>query len=189
MTDTKIESLWPDDFGPIEVIPPVAILRQQAYILGQKTRNILEGEVSSQPSYIEPPIKPHKRTNDAVAGTLSLKVIPSPLFAASSTEDSDFEDDEIIHMGDKLPNALRHSFYIKAPALGGYRYRLFSASHKAVSIYPLSIYFDGKTGGVADEEGLRDALRDIFASESTKKVIQALMLKASPKLPASDLVK
>jgi hypothetical protein len=46
--ETKIDSLWPDDFGTIEDMPPVEILRQQAYLLGQKTRNVLEGAVVLQ---------------------------------------------------------------------------------------------------------------------------------------------
>jgi hypothetical protein len=53
-----MESLWPEeDFGVPKITAPIVILRQQAYALGQKTRNILEGEVSSHPFYMKPPNK------------------------------------------------------------------------------------------------------------------------------------
>jgi len=41
-----MESLWPHDFGsfPGDAFP-LTILREQAYYLGQATRNVVEGEV------------------------------------------------------------------------------------------------------------------------------------------------
>lgn len=44
MSAEKLD-LWPDDFGDTEMVTPLAILKQQAALLGKKTRNILEGEV------------------------------------------------------------------------------------------------------------------------------------------------
>jgi hypothetical protein len=42
------ESLWPDGFGALaEDQPPVAILRQQAELLGEQTKNLVEGEVET----------------------------------------------------------------------------------------------------------------------------------------------
>lgn len=43
-----MESLWPSEFATPEGIPPVAILRQQAYFLGDSTKNIVEGMVVSE---------------------------------------------------------------------------------------------------------------------------------------------
>ena len=140
MANIGIESLWPEDFGVSEITVPVVILRQQAYFLGQKTRNILEGEVSSHPFW------------------------PNKTGAAVFTQSVDEPN-----------NALLHSFYIKALALGGYRYKLFSVTHKAIPIYPLNISFEGKTSEIDDEEEFCKALRNIFGSEATKKVIQALI--------------
>ena len=43
-----IEDLWPANFGTSSVVPPVVILKQQAAILTQRTRRILQGEVLSE---------------------------------------------------------------------------------------------------------------------------------------------
>ncbi len=42
---TAIKDLWPAEFGYEDLTPPVTILRQQATILGQRTRNLVEGDV------------------------------------------------------------------------------------------------------------------------------------------------
>ncbi|WP_019502750.1 hypothetical protein [Pseudanabaena sp. PCC 6802] len=134
MTNTNIESLWPEeDFGVPEITPPIVILRHQAYALGQKTRNVLEGAVVQQ-------------------------INPSGGSAY-----------------------LEETFYIQAPLLGGYRYYLFHVNHKAFPIYPLNIYSDErqqKPIKVDDEEEFRGALRQIFASEKTKNVIQSLLAQS-----------
>lgn len=41
------ENLWPTDFGELAERTPVAILREQAQALGQRTANIVVGRVSS----------------------------------------------------------------------------------------------------------------------------------------------
>lgn len=45
---TAIQDLWPAEFGSEEVTPPVTILRQQATILGRRTRNLVEGDVVTE---------------------------------------------------------------------------------------------------------------------------------------------
>ncbi len=168
---TKMESLWPEeDFGVPETTAPIVILRQQAYALEQKTRNILEAEVSSSPF--------HLKTDKFLSAyeSASSNLVKPQLKSILGT--NDFEEEEIIQSENESPDGLRHSFYIKAPALGGYRYRLFSVSHKAISIYPLSISFDGKPSKATNEEEFRTTLRDIFASERTKKVVQALLAQS-----------
>lgn len=40
-----IARILPDNFEKLNTVPPVAILRQLAYELGRKTRNIVEGDV------------------------------------------------------------------------------------------------------------------------------------------------
>jgi len=40
-----MEDLWPDDIPRIELRSPVAILREQASLLGRKTQNLVEAEV------------------------------------------------------------------------------------------------------------------------------------------------
>ncbi len=44
------ENLWPDDFGVLTVQTPVGILREQAVGLGQRTANIVTGQIQSVPT-------------------------------------------------------------------------------------------------------------------------------------------
>src|SRR5262245_16087263 len=44
---TSIHDLWPTDIVRPRQTAPAAILRQQAYLLGQKTQNFVVGEVRS----------------------------------------------------------------------------------------------------------------------------------------------
>ena len=41
------EDLWPADVGITTIVPPLAILRRQAAILGERTQHLLEGEVDT----------------------------------------------------------------------------------------------------------------------------------------------
>jgi hypothetical protein len=45
-----IAGILPDNFVKLDTMPPVAILRQLAYELGRKTRNIVEGDVRTRTS-------------------------------------------------------------------------------------------------------------------------------------------
>ena len=45
---TTVEDLWPADFGVEDQTPPVTILRQQAVMLGKKTKNLVEGDVVTE---------------------------------------------------------------------------------------------------------------------------------------------
>ena len=45
---TEIPNLWPESFGDPGPPTPVAILRQQGLLLGQKTSNLVYGEVHSR---------------------------------------------------------------------------------------------------------------------------------------------
>jgi hypothetical protein len=49
--------LWPSNFTTTTLLPPVAILREQADLLGKKTRGLVTGEVTSSAtgSYIHNP--------------------------------------------------------------------------------------------------------------------------------------
>jgi len=39
-------NLWPEDIAVTDVIAPVTILKEQASLLGQRTKNLVEGRVS-----------------------------------------------------------------------------------------------------------------------------------------------
>ncbi len=127
MDNTFSNNLWPEDFGTPEQTPPVVILRQQADMLGQRTQNLLTGEVES------------------------------------------------IQSG-QWSDVLYHNFYVKAPVLGGYRYKLFFVSQKVASFYPVTLSDDPSE--IADENYLEISLRNIFSSEKTKKIIQSLLAQS-----------
>ncbi len=42
-----VENLWPTDFGQEQMLPPVAILRQQGAALGERTKNLVVGRVET----------------------------------------------------------------------------------------------------------------------------------------------
>jgi hypothetical protein len=39
--------LWPSDFGQSDVVPPVSILREQADLIGKKTRGVIYGTIQT----------------------------------------------------------------------------------------------------------------------------------------------
>ena len=43
----QIADLWPPEVGTTTIVPPLAILRRQAAILGERTQNLLEGKVET----------------------------------------------------------------------------------------------------------------------------------------------
>lgn len=45
---THTTDFWPDDIGESEMRTPVALLREQAAALGEKTRNVVTAEVESE---------------------------------------------------------------------------------------------------------------------------------------------
>jgi hypothetical protein len=129
--------LWPEDIAVNEVLAPVTILKHQASLLGERTKNLVEGSVTQR-----------KRQ---------------------------FSDD----------TGFTYDFYLVAPALDFYRYRLFSISH-GVDFYPLSIQDsgvfdpDGRESKlkVNDEDEFIHALAKIFSSEKTKGIISSLIAQS-----------
>jgi hypothetical protein len=123
---------WPDDFGRFTVTPPITILREQAAILGKKTRGAVEGLVTTS----------------------------------------------------KEADGFAHYFYVVAPSLDNYTYRLFAVTH-AVQLYPVVIHAEvmQRSFQAATEEEFVEHLRSILSSEQTKKVIQAI--RAQVEVPAS----
>jgi hypothetical protein len=120
-----IPDLWPE-IDQSQVVPPVAILREQAALLGKKTNHLLEGRVDTR-----------------------------------STPDGRFV----------------HSFYIVAPTLDDYTYKLFEIEHDADQ-YPVATTEPG-VGGIyeqsASEQQLLDHVRRVLNSEKTKRVVGSLL--------------
>ncbi|MCZ6675995.1 MAG: hypothetical protein O7E52_01970 [Candidatus Poribacteria bacterium] len=127
----NIPDLWPDDIAVTnDLKPPVAILRQQAALLGEKTQNLVEAEISSS----------------------------------------------------SIGSGFRHHFNLVVPALDNYRFRLFYITHP-ISLYPINISVSspGKDDTVIEvksEDEFTKALRGIFSSEETKRIIQALIAQS-----------
>jgi hypothetical protein len=127
-----IPDLWPD-IEQSKVVPPVAILREQAAALGNKTGHLLEGRV--------------KTTKDEAG-------------------------------------KLMHSFYVVAPTLDNYSYRLFSIIHGA-DIYPVTVQHPRRldparrpfpqTLKLSSEKKLLDYLREVLNSEKTKRIVGSLL--------------
>jgi hypothetical protein len=121
-----IPDLWPE-IEQTQVVPPVAILREQAALLGQKTNYLLQGRVQT-------------------------------------TVD--------------LHGRFVHSFYIVAPALDDYTYKLFEVKHDA-NQYPVEADSLGRTGPLTvdlnSEQQLLDHIRKILNSDKTKRVVGSLL--------------
>lgn len=139
------------DLWPIEITledepqSPLAILKEQASLLGRKTGNVVEAKVSSD--YYEPSLVRELKEY----GFKSTQMVPSD-------EGSYFV----------------HSFSLTAPALGGYRYKLFEVIHPVTPYYPLEIRFSDREIKAENEEQFVERLKTIFADEKTLKVINSL---------------
>lgn len=148
-----LKDLWPEDVADsTNEIAPVTILRQQAALLGKKTKNLVEAEVE--------------------------------------TKTADFQ------------RFLQHTFYLIAPALDFYRYPLFQVMHRATDWYPLTIIYSLDSGKssrllskklplenkvfdkslinkeVVNEEEFLTELKNILASDETRKTIQKLIAQS-----------
>jgi len=51
---SETHDLWPEDLATSTVVPPVAILREQAAALAKRTNGLIEGEVVSRPERHRP---------------------------------------------------------------------------------------------------------------------------------------
>lgn len=75
---------------------------------------------------------------------------------------------------------LQHSFYLVAPALDQYRYLLFRATHHGTQFYPVEIASESTKEPITvnSEDELKEALKNLFASEQTKSKIQSLIAQS-----------
>lgn len=73
------------------------------------------------------------------------------------------------------------TFYLSAPALGDYRYKLFKVYHGIADIYPVVTYSrdeQHRPEAIKDEEELKDYLKAKFNSEKTLRIIRSLMAQS-----------
>ncbi len=154
---TTTESLWPSDFGEIDTKSPVAILKEQGAQLGRLTKNILTGEVTLTAS---------NRVNNPFMSELEKS---SHKLGKVFIKPSSYAQDTI-----------SFNFNLKASALQDYRYVLFVIEYDIAKCYPLKFHLtDGKYTNIKDETEFQEALKEIFASDRTKKVIQSLLAQST----------
>ncbi len=75
---------------------------------------------------------------------------------------------------------LVHYFFMVAPALQEYRYKLFTVRHK-ISFYPLFLYSertDGKEVEVANQDEFLETLKAEFNSEKARSVIESMIAQS-----------
>ena len=125
MMSLSSRDLWPEDIGVTSIVTPATILREQAALLAEKTKGLVQAEVKSSGS----------------------------------------------------GESLAHDFILRVPALGNYRYVLFSAHHP-MQQYPVTIDFHARASQelrAPDEGAFVHTLKEILASDDTRNVIQSLM--------------
>lgn len=82
-----------------------------------------------------------------------------------------------------IADRLRYAFYLVAPHLAGYAYRLFTiefelrAAAFGLSGYPVVVTFDEQTT-CRDESEFLETLKRIFADKATREVITALQRRS-----------
>lgn len=124
-----IPDLWPE-LEQSQVVPPIAILREQAAALGRKTNYLLEGRVET-----------------------------------------------ITVSGDRFA----HSFYVVAPALGDYTYKLFTIEHGPdqypVTAPPLETkrFMPRIVEKIESKTELLEYIRQVLNSDETKKIVGSLL--------------
>lgn len=76
----------------------------------------------------------------------------------------------------KPDKTFTHQFFITAPALDEYSFRLLSIHHP-IDYYPLVLSFDAvnRSTQCGDESEYINVLRDTLADEKTKKIITAIL--------------
>jgi hypothetical protein len=151
----EMTDLWPQDFGVITKNSPLAILKEQASLLGGKTSNIVKATVKKESEELAGLLRRAK--NDAMG-------VRSDAFGSRS---------------------FSYAFFLQAPALDNYTYRLFRIIFDVdiypVRFFvddaiaeELSI--NSKDGvPAADEEEFKQMLSRILGSQKTRKVINAIL--------------
>jgi hypothetical protein len=72
--------------------------------------------------------------------------------------------------------ALRHSFELVVPALGGYRFQIFSITFPP-QIYPMTSHFgpDAYSGQIENEADFEDWLKRALSCDYTKRILANLL--------------
>jgi hypothetical protein len=150
--------LWPVDFPRVAERTPVVILRQQAALLGKKTRGLVRAEVRSGAAM------------EVITGKKAVgKAQGKPV------RDSLDDLKKRIAMESRRGTWIEHRFQLVAPALDNYKYELFTVEHPIEAPYPLWLVHDESVVQVKSEDDLLRSLEKTFNSESTKRIIATLI--------------
>lgn len=160
--------LWPNDItvDDVAIKSPVNILREQAVVLGQKTRNLVKARVAL---YERP------TSNISTQDAIRLGYIDHDDFLRAPTEPLELSSKQF-----------QYSFELVAPILDNYTYLLFVVFHE-VDFYPVRVKLAKSLSEgsqlrefeVENERAFLDTLSDIFKLAKTRKVIQALIAQST----------
>lgn len=117
-----MEDFWPTISETDADTTPLALLKEQAQLLSQKT-----------------------------VGKLQAELVTFPVGAS-----------------------LQHNFEIVVPALGGYRFQLFSVSQTPEG-FPLHGLVEGRRTALRTESSFESWLRSVLSSDRTKKILANLL--------------
>ncbi|WP_437929171.1 hypothetical protein WMF37_07835 [Sorangium sp. So ce291] len=152
---SKVPNLWPEDLGAVTADElPVVILREQATMLGERTKNLVEAEVRTDPTT--------ELGRRSIKNRLDRDVATWERSGTSTT----FEPEMV------------HHFVLKAPALSDYRYGLFGV-YQPLTIYPVAILFEQQIYLASSKEEFIERLREIFSAETTRKIVSALIAQSA----------
>jgi hypothetical protein len=146
----ETRDLWPENFQEPDSQAPVSILREQARLLGQKTQNLIEAEVRSEPLLV-------KKTQNLIEAVVHSETLASLLVGTEG---------------------FLHTLYLVVPALEHYRYRLLRVEHQVEPLYPVTIYaedFRTATASCNTSEDFLDQLGIILGSDRTRRILRSLM--------------
>ena len=125
-----LPDLWPVHFETPESLPPVALLRYQATLLGTKTRHIVEAVVES-------------RAPAEAKGTVY------------------------------------HNFYLIAPLLGDYKYKLFFVAHNLDYAHAKITISNGEEEVLCVFSGFEEALKQWLHRPKTQLIVTSLIKQSS----------
>ncbi len=160
-----MRNLWPNDIAvvaPVDTKPPIAILKEQAALLGQSTQNRVEAQVANG----QPPV------------SIGYEL------AELTHQTTQFLRGDRVHSS--KGTIFVYHFFITAPSLGIYRYRAFTVQHN-IDLYPVQIDADEdihteivpegteRIIEAASETEFVEILGQIFATEKIRHVIGALL--------------
>ena len=144
-------NLWPDDIAVVEEVPPIAILKEQGLLLGQRTKNLVEGRVRGGPLN-------YGRTKFWQKG------------------DPDYARNEFSYTFEVVAPALdnyRYELFGISHGVDFYPLGIDWDSPDNTLISNLS-----GEAGIENEERFLKALEIIFSSEKTRKVIGSLIAQS-----------